>query len=311
MITPPLLVIGAGGLLGSSLLRSSPSAVSPPAPIRWAHDPLADLTDTARWFGRLVNGGEWRVAWCAGSGGVGTPPSDLSAETRSLERFLEALASSCSMKNGAVFLASSAGGIHARSVDDMISERSPVAPMSAYGESKLDQETLARAWSTATGATVAIGRLSNLYGPGQKSTRQGLISSLVRASLRSEPLLVFVPLDTVRDYLYAPDAARRVHDFLERAARDRDESHRVTVKLIASGRPATVGEVIADVRRIRKRRPPIIFGVTDATRLQPVALRFRSEVWPELDRVPLATLAEGIAAVVRDQLQRLGTGTAA
>ena len=83
--------------------------------------------------------------------------------------------------------------------------------MSAYGESKLEQERIVRAWSAATGVPAAIGRFSNLYGPGQDLTKpQGIISRLVRASLRGEPLLVFVPLDTVRDYLFAADAARRV-----------------------------------------------------------------------------------------------------
>ena len=313
MTAPPLLVIGAGGLLGSSLVKCSPSATAPPARIPWDGDPLPALRETANWFGRRVDGGEWRVAWCAGSGVVGTSPSRLASETQSLDGFLDALASSCSMADGAFFLASSGGGIHAGSTDDPITERSVPAPMSAYGESKLEQEAIVRAWSMATGTPVAIGRLSNLYGPGQDLSKpQGIISRLVRASLRSEPILVFVSLDTVRDYIFAVDAARRVHDLLERVGREGRNTHdRVTMKLIASGRPSTIGELIAELGRIRKRRPPIVFGVTDATQMQPSALRFRSEVWPDLDRVPMVTLAEGIAAVVRDQVRQFSAGTAA
>jgi UDP-glucose 4-epimerase len=235
------------------------------------------------------------------------------AETRSLETFLGALTSSCSAPHGAFFLASSAGGVHAGTNDDPVTERSLVAPMSAYGEGKVEQERAVRAWSAATGVRAVIGRLSNLYGPGQDLTkRQGLISNLVRASLRGEPLSVFVPLDTVRDYLFVTDAARRVEAVLDRVAAESDEGgDKATIKLIASGRATTIGELIAELHRIRKRRPPIVFGVTAATRLQPQALRFRSEVWTDIDRGRTVTLAEGVAAVVRDQQLALASGAPA
>jgi UDP-glucose 4-epimerase len=307
------MVIGASGLLGSNVVRNVPSAIAPPVPIPWEADPTAGLVEAASWLARRAEHGPWRVAWCAGAGVVGSSREAMAAETRSLKTFLDALTSSCSPSQGAFFLASSAGGVHAGTSDDPVTERSPVAPMSAYGEGKLDQEQVVRAWSAATGVPAVIGRLSNLYGPGQDLTKpQGLISNLVRASLRAEPLSVFVPLDTVRDYLFVTDAARRVDALLERvAAESKRGGARTTVKLIASGRVTTIGELIAELHRIRKRRPPIVFGMTAASRLQPRALRFRSEVWPDIDKGGTVTLAEGVAAVVRDQSQALAAGTRA
>jgi UDP-glucose 4-epimerase len=303
-----MLVVGAGGLLGSHVLRAAPAAVAPPGPIAWRDDPALGLAVAARWLGERSAGSAWRVAWCAGAGVVGTADDDLRTETESLRSFLDELAS-CPPDRGALFLASSAGGVHGGARDDPVTERSAPAPLSAYGRSKLEQERLVAEWSRSTGVPVAIGRLSNLYGPGQDLTKpQGLISRLVRASLLAEPLQVFVSLDTVRDYLFAADAAGRVGPFLERVASEASAGGpRVVTKIFASGRATTIGELIAELQRIRKRRPPIVFGATAATQLQPSTLRFRSEVFPDLDRGAV-TLAEGVAAVVRDQVTALLAG---
>ena len=56
-----------------------------------------------------------------------------------------------------------------------------------------------------------VGRISNLYGPGQNLAKpQGLVSQLCRAQLTRQPLSVYVSLDTMRDYLYVDDAAAMV-----------------------------------------------------------------------------------------------------
>ena len=291
------------------MLRLVPSAVAPPLPIDWEGDPQPSLREAGAWFGDLVGDGPWRVAWCAGAGVVGSSEAELAGETRAVAGFLEALAGWVTPERGAFFLASSAGGVHAGSRDDPVTERSAPAPMSPYGQAKLEQERLVTEWAAATGAAAAIGRLSNLYGPGQNLNKpQGLVSRLVWASLRDEPVLIYVSLDTIRDQLFAADAARRIGALLDRLVATPARGGHVVVKLLASGRSTTIGELIAELHRVRKRRPPVVFGVTATTRLQPSVLRFRSTVWPEIDRGPSATLAEGIAAVTRDQLRVLSQG---
>ena len=53
-----------------------------------------------------------------------------------------------------------------------------------------------------------LGRLANVYGPGQTLGKpQGLLSQLCLADATGRPLPVFVSMDTIRDYLYAGDAA--------------------------------------------------------------------------------------------------------
>ena len=54
-----------------------------------------------------------------------------------------------------------------------------------------------------------IGRFSNLYGPGQNLGKlQGLISRLALSAVTRQPINIFVPLDTIRDYVYVDDAAQ-------------------------------------------------------------------------------------------------------
>jgi UDP-glucose 4-epimerase len=307
---PPTLVVGAGGLLGSHVVRAVPSAVAPPMSIPWRADPTAALGDLAVWLDRRSQRGPWRVTWCAGTGGVDTTADALAAETSALEHFLGALARSSRPTEGAFLFASSAGGVHGGSTEDPVTEHTPAAPMSPYGRAKLEQEELVRSWSVATGIPTVVARLSNLYGPGQR-VRQGLVSRLVEASLRAQPLLLFVPLDTVRDYLYVTDAARKVGELIERAAAPRPSGDDgFTVKLVCSGQATTVGQLVAEVQRIRRRRTPVTFGATPATALQPRTLRFRSVVWTDVDRGGAVSLPEGIATVIRSQQRTAMAGAA-
>ena len=80
-------------------------------------------------------------------------------------------------------------------------------PVSPYGFAKLDQEGLVATWAEATQVRTIVGRLANLYGPGQNVAKpQGLISQLVLSTLLRRPTSIYVPLDTMRDYLYVDDA---------------------------------------------------------------------------------------------------------
>jgi len=296
---PPTLVVGAGGLLGSSFLRAREGATAPPTKIPW-QSPLPALEELARWATDTTHGDPWQIVWCAGSGVVGTPEESLLGETRALTHFLGALERRGT--SGRCFvLASSAGGVYGGSQDDPITEASAPVPISAYGEAKLEQEQIVGHWATRTGVRSVICRVSNLYGPGQDLSKpQGLVSRLIQASVSGEPLLVYVSLDTVRDYLYAPDAGRLMSAAMSRALVD--DSELVTTKIIASGRSVTIGLIINELGRVRRRRSPVVLGVTALTSMQPRTLRYSSIVWPDIDELPQASLPEGLAAVLREQL---------
>ena len=210
-----------------------------------------------------------------------------------------------------MFLASSAGGVYAGNKAPPFCEDSPVTPISPYGWAKLEQESLARQWSMETGTPLLVGRLSNLYGPGQKlSKAQGLISQMCLRVVARQALVLYVPLDTIRDYLFAKDAGRLVADGLDRL---RIEASQVAitptvVKILASQQPTTVSTLLAQLRSITKRPLSVITATSPSTWRQPRDLRMTSSVWPELDRQPITGLSEGIRCVLTEILDTSARG---
>jgi UDP-glucose 4-epimerase len=268
----------------------------------------------ARFLGRARrNGRPWSLWWCAGAGVVSTAPELVARETLLLERFLAVIGSELSADAplaaaGGLFFASSAGGVYAGCrATPPFDELSPVQPLAPYGSEKLLQEEMVRQLADTTGVDVLIGRLSNLYGPGQNLSKpQGLISHVGRAALRREPVSIYVPLDTIRDYLYVGDARRMVVEAMEMraATRRRGEDSGPNTKIFASEVESTVASVLGAWRQSLRRPLRVALASSPAGQLQPRVLSFRSRVWPDVRGQP-TLLPQGIEAVRRDQLARL------
>jgi UDP-glucose 4-epimerase len=270
-------------------------------------------------FADEVGRAPWQVAWCAGTGVVASEARELEAESQALDHLLNALSEAFGPERcpaGALFLASSAGGVYAGSSSPPFREGSPVRPLAPYGENKLGQESLAREWSNRTGTPLLIGRCSNLYGPGQNIAKnQGLITTVCRRVLARQPLTLYVPIDTIRDYCFVSDAGRLVADGLDRLRWEVAESSPrpasssvVVVKIIASQQPATIGTVLAQVRFVTKRPVSVMIATSANSMRQAPDLRMISTVWPELDRHPLTTMSAGLRAVVNELLDMAGRG---
>ena len=306
-------VVGRGGLLGQHVeqaLATKGAVWRPGRPFSWDHPNVAarELTIACREFAAVIGDEPWQIAWCAGAGIVGSEASDLEHETRAVGVFLDAVKETLCRPNrgrGGIFLASSAGGVYAGVGTPPFSEESAVAPLAPYGWNKLKQEELARHWSVETQTPVFIGRLSNLYGPGQKlSKAQGLITQVCLRMLNRQPLSLYVPGDTIRDYLFAKDAGRLVADGLTRLRQEFGDAvvAASVTKILASHQPVTVSTVLAQIRRVLKRPVSVIISVTPNTARQARDLRMTSSVWPDIDRHPVVTLGEGIRAVLTDIL---------
>lgn len=315
MTTQPLTwVLGAGGLLGGAVVdalrRHGVPIWSPPKPIRWGRpDTDTQVASAARAFlaAAATGGGGWQVFWCAGAGVTSTGQTDLEAEVAVFRSMLAALGDG--QPPGAVFLASSAGGVFAGSAGSPRDELTAPRPLAPYGQAKLALEAAATEFGERTGIPVLIGRLSNLYGPGQDLTKpQGLISHIARAHLLGQPISIYVPLDTMRDYLYVTDAARLVMDGMARL-REPGLSHPgVVTKVLASHQSFTVGFLVAEFRRVTRRKPRVVYGASSAAAYQARDLRLRSVVWPELDSTPVTPLPVGMARLVHGMTESLRSG---
>jgi UDP-glucose 4-epimerase len=319
-------IVGRGGLLGghvetSLLARDARAAVwRPEKPIPWyeGERAAADLRREAEAFFRQAarSGRPWRLVWCAGAGVVATSPDALAAETLLLSRLLAGVAEQLLndahlARAGTLFFSSSAGGVHAAAAArPPFDEDSPVGALAPYGREKLAQEELFRRVADACEVDLLIGRFSNLYGPGQNLMKpQGLVAHVGRAALRREPVSIYVPLDTIRDYLFAADAGRMVVDAIERRseARQAGASPASITKIFASEMETTVASVLTAWRQALRRPLRVALASNPMSHLQPRVLSFRSRIWPELRGQP-TLLSIGIDAVRRDQLARWMAG---
>lgn len=296
--------IGAGGLLGSAVTRRSVRTFSG-APMTWGAgtaDPDAWSSDV-RAFREAASDGPWGIVWAAGAATVSSSEREAAAELATLTALLHALRSEPPRGPGAFFLTSSAGGVYAGSAAPPFSEATTPHPVSAYGDLKVQQEAAASEALAGT-CPVVIGRISNLYGPGQNLGKlQGLISRLAMAAATQEPLNIFVPLDTIRDYIYVDDAAAMALHWTGVALAEQPEGP--VVRIIASGDSVTVGQLIRTMRVVTKRRIPIALGSHPSSASQALDLRLTPSGSGDLDALPATPLPAGVKAVYLDILRRL------
>ncbi|MFM2449115.1 MAG: hypothetical protein RIS44_1565 [Pseudomonadota bacterium] len=308
-------VLGQGGLLGnalaSELTRQGTRLFSPPYPIAWDDPPwwLWQMRQAAKRLALSLSCGEpWVVYWAAGVGTMSSSADEMALETRALTLLLDALNEQTALKDGqgTVVLASSAGALHTTDEHAGISETSPPNPNSAYGHAKLSHEIQLAHWAhEASGRQVLLARLSNLYGPGQAwGKRQGLISHMARCMLRHQPIHIYVPLGTLRDYLYADDAARAmVH-----AARTMPAHTPVARRLVCSEHAVSVAEIIGTFTRLTRRAPRIVTSAARATALYPARIVFRSSFQNDRLKVGHTPLTVGVSRVLESERQRLSFG---
>lgn len=299
-----ILLVGRG-LLGGGIERRlvSQRRAYTGVAVTWDDPDLAvvQLLDSAARIAATAGDAGWQLAWSAGAGVVGTTEPELEAEVTLLASFLERL----ERPPRALLLASSAGGVYAGATEPPFTERHEAAPLSAYGHAKLATEAACARLSRDRGTRVAVARFANLYGPDQDLAKaQGLVSQLCLSRVTGRPVRLHVPLDTLRDYVYADDAAAVAVDMLDRV--DREPETTVVTKIVASGHAASVSEVVAAATKAFRRRVPLVQAVVDGGP-QVRDLRLRSVVWTDLDLrvgtplvVGLRATAEGVAARHRE-----------
>lgn len=145
-----------------------------------------------------------------------------------------------------IVYASSGGTIYGEPQQLPISESHPLAPQSAYGQSKLTIENYLSFYARTTPLEVSILRVSNPYGPAQNVYgNQGLVAVAMGCAMDGRTLRVFGTGDSVRDYIYIDD----VVDAMLRAT-----VAPPGVMNISSATGRSVNEVIETVERASGRR---------------------------------------------------------
>lgn len=298
-------VVGSGGLLGSALcraLRIKGTPVFLPAQAFYWRDPAklqSQLAQAVQSFGLQVQSADrWEIYWAAGVGTMGSSISDLEPETNAFKLLLQMVEAQPQLngKPGAISLASSAGAIYAGCTDAIIDNTSDPAPTTPYAHEKLKQEDLLRTFALRSKTTsVLMARISTLYGPGGAiGKQQGLITHIARCILRNKPIQIFVPLDTIRDYITAEDAATMIVAALRAASL----APGIYTRIIASEQPTTIAEIISVYKRITRRNPRIVTSASKLSSVYSRRIQFRTRSVTKSTPVPQTNLMVGIAQVM-------------
>lgn len=290
-------VIGSGGLLGSAINKGITDSF-PSTTIRWENhnESITDLEANLVHFSRQLNPDQpWRIIWAAGHATVSSSREVCEAELKVFDQFTEKAQQGLTSP-GRFFLASSAGGVYAGSPDPPFTARSVPHPTSEYGSLKLQQESALLANCANRGdVTAVIGRISNLYGPGQNLGKlQGLISHLILAALTRNTMNIFVPLDTIRDFVFVNDAAHMINTLTTMASPPE-------IAVIASGEPKSLATVISQVQGVLRIKIPIAYGEHPSSSGQVVDLR----MFPTVPCAQLTPFPAGVKTMQLDLAQRL------
>ena len=140
-----------------------------------------------------------------------------------------------------------------------------------------------------------LSRISTLYGPGQaKGKQQGLLVQFARRILRNQPIQIYVPFDTIRDYIFVDDAAA----IIVASLRAIGEKPGVFTKIIASEQPTTIAEIFSIYKRIARRTPRIVTSASKLSIIYTRRIQFHSIAVPINEQLSRTSLLVGIAQVM-------------
>lgn len=298
-------VIGCNGLLGSALRtaiqRTETHLFLPGERFHWNSESevTVQLEEAVKTFTTLVDAdANWQIYWAAGVGTMGSVGDALAIETRILSKLLSFIESQPELieAKGCFAFASSAGAIYAGATEDIISENTVVAPTTPYGYEKLKQESLISAFATKNYKVTALfARISTLYGSGQAAGKQqGLIAEIARRILRNQPVQIYVPFDTIRDYITADDAAATIIGTVKAI----NGKCPTVVKIVASEQSTTIAEIISVYKKIARRKPRIVTSASKLSSIYNRRIQFQSLVYLAKESISRTSLFVGIAQVM-------------
>jgi dTDP-L-rhamnose 4-epimerase len=141
-----------------------------------------------------------------------------------------------------------------------VDEDAPLDPRSVYAATKLAQEHLSAAWARQSGGSVVALRYHNVYGPGMpRDTPYSGVAAIFRSALESgRAPRVFEDGAQRRDFVHVSDVARANVAALDATAGG--EGAGLRAYNVASGRPATVGEMATALARVVGGPEPVVSG---------------------------------------------------
>lgn len=200
------VVSGATGYIAAAVIERLSNAGA--KVVKLSRELTGDYADTELWR-RVLPGADAVFHLAAQTSfykAAENPDADFAANVAPMRALLEA-GRGAGLKPFIVFAGSSTeAGLPQRATVD---ETHPDAPVTVYDLHKLLAEKLLEGYARQGLARGATLRLSNVYGPGPKSSAadRGILNASIAKALRGEPLTVYGKGEPVRDYLYIDDLA--------------------------------------------------------------------------------------------------------
>ena len=299
------LVIGGGGLIGSSLRKAffrefGHHKHSPAIPWENIEDAVLVLRRTVNDFLSECGKEAWIIAWCAGRGGFSSTTTELASEHIYLNCVIDELIESKN-NNGVFFFASSAGAIYTESGSQVFTEKSPTSVSNDYGIHKLEQENVVNQFAQRTKTKCVIGRLVSIYGPNQNLEKpQGLISRLCLNSKMNISTDIYVSLGTTRNYLFADDAANMIQQYISYVSNSVVENEIYsTVKIFCSHESVSISTVCKALSNVTKKKTLIKAHLSAGLPKYPEHFNIASTTIPDLGQFCQTTLVSGIGQVFK------------
>ncbi|GAB3666927.1 NAD-dependent epimerase/dehydratase family protein [Echinicola sediminis] len=188
---------------------------------------------------------------------------------------------------------SSGGAVYGKGDEVAFEEDHPKRPQSSYGIVKSTMEEYIEYYRNLYQVNALVLRPSNIYGYKSKSLgQQGLISTLILRTLKKEPVDIWVPLSTNKDYLYIQDFVKSVKLLIENQA--------IGVYNIGSGDLYSISEIISVVAKSLGELPMINASVSDFSKID-VPVRLNTAKLKKLTGWEARyTLEEGVDEILND-----------
>jgi len=302
-----VLITGATGFLGGALMaralaegwrvrilaRRAPDGLDPRVELR-----QGDIADPNLDWDGLVEGVDtaFHLAWT-------TVPFSANADpAANVEQNLPAglrLAEALSRRQGGRLVFFSSGGTVYGPSNEPLGEDHQTAPTSFYGESKLQMERLLALMQAQRGLDRVVLRISNPYGPGQRSSGHfGAIATFAARALAGEPITIWGDGTVVRDYLF-------IDDLMNAVVRAAQADRLSAVYNLGSGQGRSLNDIVDGLRGLVKREievryePPRAYDV-------PINVLDISKARAELDWSPATAFSTGLAATVDSMIPKVG-----
>ena len=257
MVTTPQaewIVIGSAGLIGSRVRRRLAEARVPVRGLDIVPHPGGEELDFyATDFADVITRSTQVVLVCASqffARDTRLSVTRMSRELSAFRRLYEAAARSSGETT--VVFPSSGGTVYGNQRRQPIPETAELAPLTAYGASKVMIEAQLSLLASQTRVRTVVLRISNAYGPGHVEVgRQGLIGTLRTCLAGGEPFSLWNEGREVRDYIWLGDIAEAI--LLAPASQGPFE-----VFNVGTGVGTSTAEVVGLFQRLSKRRLEIV-----------------------------------------------------